>query len=105
MSAATILDPVIQEAHATMGQNGRTFQWGTFKFNGTDASDTLEVHMRVVESVILTPAAVPATDETVYCPDLSTGPLTVPAGGTVNVSRTGAAKTANLPCSYLIIGY
>jgi hypothetical protein len=95
----------LQQGFVSMGQNGRKLQWGTFKFSTTDANGELSVNMHYVESVLLTPVGVPATDEQAYVDEaFSDGGLVVPSTGTITVARTGAAKTSNLIYSYLAIG-
>jgi hypothetical protein len=87
------------------GGNGRTIQWGQAAFTTTGTTCTIPVHMRVVESVILTPSAAPATDETLYWADtLSKGKFTV-VNGVVTIGRTGASPTSGLNFSFDIKGY
>lgn len=94
-----------QSGHLPMGQNGRIKVWGAFKFDGTDATGTLPLPLRRLESLQLTNSGAPdAGDEIPYGPDFTNGSVEVGDEG-VAVGRTGAAPTADQVVSFEGLGY
>lgn len=94
-----------QSGALMIGMNGRTIQWGTFKFNAADATGSLKLLLSKLEALFITPAGTPAADEQVSGPAIPADGKMIDGTGAVTVTRTGAAKTANLVCSYLAIGW
>lgn len=87
------------------GGNGRRMQFGQFQFSTTDATGSLKLNLSKLEHIAIQPTGTVATDETVTPPQIPIGGLVVDSTGTITVSRTGAAKTSGLICSYHAIGW
>ena len=96
-----------QQGAVPMGQNGRRIEWGVAAFSGTDASGTIAVNLSGVETVLLTAADTPASDEVLAWDDNigTSGVYNSQSAGVVTIVRTGASPTSGLEFSYLIIGY
>lgn len=87
------------------GGNGRRMQFGQFQFSTTDATGSLKLNLSKLEHIAIQPTGTVATDETVTPPQIPIGGLVVDSTGTITVSRTGAAKTSGLICSYMAVGW
>src|SRR5207249_4605531 len=93
------------EVHA--GQRGYRESRFLAAFNSTDATSTLPLrHIGKIDSVIVTAAAAPASDEVCYLSDTlpSTGALTRPSTGKLTIGRTGASNTSGLKVSIVVKG-
>lgn len=96
-----------QVGAVAMGQNGRILEWVSFTWPGTGATGTIKSKLKVVENVIYTHNAAPASDEIGYWSDTKNADGTFRPGtdGLITIGRTGASKTSNLAGQALLIGY
>lgn len=97
MADFSIINQEHVEQHA--GQKGYRESRFLAAFNSTDATSDLPLlHISQIDSVQVTAAAAPATDESFYVSETmpSSGPLARPSDRKLTIGRTGASPTSAL---------
>lgn len=102
MAAISILNSELVQVAA--GQKGYRELRGVGAFSTTDATGTIAVGgFNRIDSVTLTPATAPATDETLYCAANSGGTYAI-SSNAITIGRTGASPTSALKVCFVIKG-